>query len=155
MKKRDNTEIKVAAKYTFYVLLLLSVIFIGATFVWILITPYTITQFNFVLSKVLKNAGSYSVLLVGVVITTFFQVYFKEKEIEKEERIKIGEVGYYTLAFKREEDEYEEEYIGNKLVVEIDKESDYEYEDEKENQRYIHVMIKFLTSKSVVTNLKI
>ena len=52
---------------------------------------YTIFE---VLSKILKNAGSYSVLLVGIVITTFFQVYSKEKELEKEDRIKIGDGSY-------------------------------------------------------------
>ena len=61
--------------------------------------------------KILKNAGPYSVLLVGIVITTFFQVYSKEKELQKEDKIKIGEVGYYTLAFKRQEDVYEEVYL--------------------------------------------
>lgn len=153
MKRQDNS-FWVAIKYTFYVLLLLSVVFIGATVVWIGVTPYTIIQFNLVLSKILKNAGPYSVLLVGIVITTFFQVYSKEKELQKEDKIKIGEVGYYTLAFKRQEDVYEEVYNGDKLVVEINEKSDYDFNAEEDNLRYFHFMTKFLTSKSEVTNLK-
>lgn len=152
--KRQENSFGVAIKYTFYVLLLLSVVFIGATVVWIGVTPYTIIQFNLVLSKILKNAGSYSVLLVGIVITTFFQVYSKEKELQKEDKIKIGEVGYYTLAFKRQEDVYEEVYNGDKLVVEINEKADYDFNSEKDNLRYFHFMTKFLTSKSKVTNLK-
>lgn len=153
MKRQDNSFL-VAIKYTFYVLLLLSVVFVGATVVWIGVTPYTIIQFNLVLSKIFKNAGPYSVLLVGIVITTFFQVYSKEKELQKEDKIKIGEVGYYTLAFKRQEDVYEEEYTGDKLVVEINEKSDYDFNAEEDNLRYFHFMTKFLTSKSEVTNLK-
>ena len=78
---------------------------------WIFISPYKFSQFFEVLSKILKNAGSYSVLLVGIVITTFFQVYSKEKELEKEDRIKIGEVGYYTLSFPLKDEPYKEEYM--------------------------------------------
>ena len=76
-----------------------------------MITPYKIIGFNYVLSQVLKNAGSYSTLLVGIVVTTFYQVYAKEMEIEQEDMIKISELGYYTLAFERNADDYEEEYI--------------------------------------------
>ena len=153
MRKQDNSFV-VAIKYTFYVLLWLSVIFVGATIVWIWVTPYIFVQFSLVLSKILKNAGSYSVLLVGIVVTTSFQIYSKEKELQKEDRIKIGEVGYYTLAFKRQEDVYEEVYNGDKLVVEINDKSDYDFNAEKENSKYFHFMTKFLTSKSKITNLK-
>ena len=135
MRKQDNSFV-IAIKYTFYVLLWLSVIFVGATIVWIWVTPYTFVQFSLVLSKILKNAGSYSVLLVGIVITTSFQVYSKEKELQKADRIKIGEVGYYTLAFKRQEDVYEEVYNGDKLVVEINDKSDYDFNAEKENSNH-------------------
>lgn len=156
--KIQNKSFCMAVKYTLYVLILLGAIFIGATMLWICITSKTIAQFDLVLSRILKNAGSYSVLLVGIVITTFFQVYSKEHELEKEDRIKIGEVGYYTLSFplKKNENEYEYEevYVGDKLVVEISGEEDYFFSAEKENHSYFHFMAKFLTSKSKSTNIK-
>lgn len=152
--KRQRKIIWLATQYTLYVLLLLGVIFLCATILWVVISPYTFQQFNIVLGKVLKNAGSYSVLLVGVVITIFFQIYSKEKELEKEDKIKIGEVGYYILAFKREEDAYEESFNNDKMVVEIDEEKDYEYEPSRRKEEDRHFMIKFLTSKRETTNLK-
>ena len=149
-----NNSFLTSIKYTFYVIVWLSVIFIVTTIVWIWITPYKFTQFYLVLCKIFKSSGSYSVLLVGIVITTFFQVYLKEKELQNEDRIKIGEVGYYTLAFKRQEDEYEEDYNGDKLVVEINDKSDYDFNDRTDKSVYFHFMTKFLTSKSESTNLK-
>ena len=55
----------------------------------------------------------------------FFQIYSKEKGLEAEQKIKIGEVGYYTLAFPREDSNYEEQFCGYKAVVEINDEKDY------------------------------
>lgn len=153
MNKTDNS-FKISIKYTSYALFLLGIVFLGATILWIWITPYNILEFNVVLSKVIKYAGSYSALLVGVIVTIFFQVYSKNKELELEDRIKIAEVGYYTLAFKRPEDDYFEEYTGDKLVVEINEEGDFYFDAEIENEYYFHFMTKFLISKSNVTNLK-
>lgn len=150
----DKKSLKIAIKYTVYVLILVSGLFVCATGLWIFISPYKFPQFFEVLSKILKNAGSYSVLLVGIVITTFFQVYSKEKELEKEDRIKIGEVGYYTLSFPLKDEPYKEEYNGDKLVVEIDCEEDYNFSAERENLQCFHFMAKFLTSKTKSTNLK-
>lgn len=152
--KLEKKSIVIAAKYTVYVLFLISVLFTCATFLWICITPYTMTQFFEVLSKILQKAGSYSVLLVGIVITIFFQVYSKEKELEEEDRIKIGEIGYYTLCFPLKDEPYHEEYKGDKLVVEINCEEDYDFNAEKDNLQYFHFMTKFLTSKKKITNLK-
>lgn len=115
---------RTVAKGVLYVLVVLMVVFMGSAGLWILITPFKIKDFNYVLSQVLKNAGSYSTLLVGIVVTTFYQVYAKEREIEQEDIIKISELGYYTLAFKRNTDDYEEEYSGDKIVVEICNEKD-------------------------------
>ena len=106
------------------------------------------------LSKILQNAGSYSVLLVGIVITTFFQVYSKEKELEKDDRIKIGEVGYYTLCFPLEDEPYHEKFNGDKLVVEINCEKDFDFDAQEDNLEYFHFMTKFLTSKKNIRNLK-
>lgn len=139
-------------KYTIFAIILLMVIFVGVSILWIVITPYKLNQFVLVLSLCIKNAGSYSVVLVGIVITIFFQIYSKEKEIERDDRIKIEEVGYYTLAFPREEDGYIEQFHDDKIVVEITGDKDYSFSlNNKGNGRF---MIKFLTSKEKSTNLK-
>lgn len=152
--KRKKENFETAIKCTVIVVMLLIVIFIGMTFLWIMISSYSIDQFNIVLCLCIKNAGSYSVLLVGIVVTTFFQIYSKEKEKEEEEKIKIGEVGYYTLAFRRPDDKYEEVYNGDKIVVEINNETDYEFQPGKQTEYYFHFFTKFLTSKQKSTNLK-
>lgn len=75
----DKKSLKIAIKYTVYVLILVSGLFVCATGLWIFISPYKFPQFFEVLSKILKNAGSYSVLLVGIVITTFFKYTLKKR----------------------------------------------------------------------------
>lgn len=152
--KMKRFKYGIVVKGVLYVLIVLMVVFIISTVLWILITPFKMRDFNYVLSQVLKNAGSYSTLLVGIVVTTFYQVYAKEKEIEQEDMIKISELGYYTLAFKRNEDDYEEGYNGDKIVVEICSENDYNFSPTIENDRYYHFLTKFLTSKKDSTNLK-
>ncbi|MBT9778978.1 hypothetical protein GPL15_21100 [Clostridium sp. MCC353] len=89
----DDIGLFTAVKYMFISIIVLAVIVVGAALFWICITPYKLNQFCLVLSLILKNLGSYSVLLVGIVITIFFQVYSKEKELLREDKIKIGEVG--------------------------------------------------------------
>ncbi len=143
-----------AVRRTLYVLLVLMAIFVLSTFLWILITPFTIREFDYVLSLILKNAGSYSTLLVGIVITIYYQIYVKEKEIEREDKVKISELGYYTLAFKRPEDEYSEDYNGDKIVVEICDDKDFGFSPHENSQGYYHFLTKFLTSKKESTNLK-
>lgn len=143
-----------ALKGCFFVIILLMILFTGSTFLWIFITPFKMQEFGYVLSLILKRAGSYSTLLVGIAVTVFYQIYSKEKEIEREDKVKIGEVGYYTLAFKRREDDYQEEYNGDKIVVEICDEEDYEFSPHKEDTGYYHFLAKFLTSKRESTNLK-
>lgn len=113
MKKKRNI-LFVAVKYTLYSIILLALLFGASTCLWIIITDYMFRDFFRVLSLILRNAGSYSTLLVGVVITVFFQIYSREKDAEKEDKIKISEVGYYTLAFKREEDDFCETFYGEK-----------------------------------------
>ena len=141
--KRKKENLETAIKCTVIVVMLLIVIFIGMTFLWIMISSYSIDQFNIVLCLCIKNAGSYSVLLVGIVVTTFFQIYSKEKEKE-EEKIKIGEVGYYTLAFRKPDDKYEEVYNGDKIVMEINNETDYEFQPGKQTEYYFHFLLNFL-----------
>lgn len=143
-----------AIKATLYALIVLFGIFLGSSLLWILITPYRIQDFFLVLSLILKKAGSYSTLLVGIVVTIFYQISMKEREIEQEDKVKICELGYYTLAFKRPDDNYKEKYNGDKLVVEICDEEDYKFSPHKENKNYYHFPAKFLTSKKESTNLK-
>lgn len=143
-----------ALKGCIFVIIILFTLFIASTFLWIFITPFKMKEFAYVLSLILKKAGTYSTVLVGIAVTVFYQMYSKEKELERDDRVKIGEVGYYTLAFIRKDDGYEEEYNGDKIVVEICGEEDYEFSPQKENSGYYHFLAKFLTSKGVSTNLK-
>ena len=129
-------------------------IFVGMTFVWIFLKGYSCEQFKEVLCSCIKNAGAYSTLLVGITVTIIFQIYSREKEIEEEEKIKIKEVGYYTLAFQLKGDQYKETFSGEKLVVEIENENDFAYDPTEDKREYFHVFIKFLTSKKESTNLK-
>lgn len=138
----------------FFVIMILFTLFIASTFLWIFITPFRMKEFAYVLSLILKKAGAYSTVLVGLAVTVFYQMYSKEKEVEREDQVKIGEVGYYTLAFTRKDDDYEEEYNGDKIVVEICDEEDYGFSPQKENSEYYHFLAKFLTSKGISTNLK-
>lgn len=159
MKKEKTSKMRRytqgrAIKATLYALIVLLGIFLGSTLLWILITSYEIQDFFLVLSLILKKAGSYSTLLVGIVVTIFYQISMKEREIEQEDKVKISELGYYTLAFKRPDDDYEEKYNGDKLVVEICDEEDYKFSPHKENKNYYHFPAKFLTSKIESTNLK-
>lgn len=78
--KRKKENLETAIKCTVIVVMLLIVIFIGMTFLWIMISSYSIDQFNIVLCLCIKNAGSYSVLLVGIVVTTFFRFILKRKK---------------------------------------------------------------------------
>lgn len=64
-------------------------------------------------------------------------MYSKEKDIERENEIKIGEVGYYTLAFQRKEDDYTEEFCGDKIVVEVNDEKDYDFSLENREDGYL------------------
>lgn len=150
---KEKQNFRTAMECTFFAVILLMIIFIGGSFLWIAITPYKLGQFFLVLSLCIKNAGSYSVLLVGIVITIFFQIYSKEKEIEKEDKIKIEEVGYYTLAFPRSDDKYEENFQKDKIVMEINDEEDYKFSAVNKRDKCIF-FIKFLTSKEKSTNLK-
>ena len=79
-----RNKLKTAMVWTFVVILIIVFIFFSMSCIWILLTKYTYKQFNQVLCLCIKNAGGYSVLLVGIVVTIFFQIYSKEKEIEDE-----------------------------------------------------------------------
>lgn len=151
MKK---SKLKIAIAWTMVAVSIIGLIFLSMSCLWIVLTSYTYKDFAQVLCLCIKNAGAYSVLLVGVVVTIFFQIYSKEKELEDEEKIKIEEVGYYTLAFSLDESKYEEEFVGDKMVVEIQSEEDFLFDSMKEDKDIFHILIKFLTSKNRSTNLK-
>lgn len=158
-KKKIEMRIKksyliTAVQWTLVSVLVIGLIFIGTTFLWIGLTPYTFAQFNRVLSLCIKNAGTYSTLLVGIVVTIFWQIYSKEKEIEKDEKAKIKEIGYYTLCFPLKEYGYKEKFVGDKMVIEIRGEEDYVQKQVEEKRKTLRVPIKFLTSKKESTNLK-
>ena len=87
------------------------------------------------------------VLIVYCWWEQWLQLFFRfilEKENEEEEKIKIGEVGYYTLAFRKPDDKYEEVYNGDKIVVEINNETDYEFQPGKQTEYYFHFLLNFL-----------
>ena len=152
--KMKKSKLKIAIVWSLASILIIGLIFLSMSCLWIVLTGYTYKDFGQVLCLCIKNAGTYSVLLVGVVITIFFQIYSKEKEMEGEEKIKIEEVGYYTLAFPLPGSEYEEKFVGDKMVVEIQNEEDFLFDPIKEDKDTFHILIKFLTSKNKSTNLK-
>ena len=53
-----------------------------------------------------------------------------------------------------DESKYEEKFVGDKMVVEIQSEDDFLYDPMKANKDTFHLLIKFLTSKNRSTNLK-
>lgn len=131
-------------------------IFVFSTLIWIAISDFKNSDFNFVLQLVLKKSGTYSVLLSAIVATIFFQSYTASKAEDKEKELKIESIGHYTLAFKREEDEYSEIFKGDKIVLEICTDEDYKIEsiNDINVEKYMLFNIKFLTSKDVHSNLK-
>ena len=87
--------------YMLFSITILGVIFVCSTLVWMLLNSYIVSFDNFclVMTLVLKKMGAYSTLLVGIIVTIIVNIYSKEKEIERDEKIKIDTVGYYTLSF--------------------------------------------------------
>lgn len=141
-------------KFILFTLVCLLLVFLLAALIWIIITPYETDDFFYVLSIILKRAGAYSTLLVGIVITIFVQIYTKEKELENEEKIKVSEIGYYTLAFPNTDNSCNQEYDGNRIVVEIETEGDYKFNPFKESKNKYHFTASFETSKKQNANLK-
>lgn len=136
--------------------LAIATIFIFTALIWIVISDYKFVDFFVVLQLILKKAGSYSVLVSAIIATVFFQSYTESKAEDKEKDLKIQNIGQYTLAFQREEDEYREEFRGGKIVLEICTDEDYKIEDirQSEKEKYALFSIKFLTSLNTSSNLK-
>lgn len=68
--------------------------------------------------------------------------------------VTIQERKNFADSIKSKEDSYEEEYNGDKIVVEIWNEEDYGFSPQKKDSGYYHFLAKFFTSKSNSTNLK-
>lgn len=48
------------------------------------------------------------------------------------------------MAFRKPDDKYEEVYNGDKIVVEINNETDYEFQPGKQTEYYFHFLLNFL-----------
>lgn len=69
-------KLKIAIAWSLASILIIGLIFWGMSCLWIGLTDYTYKDFTQVLCLCIKNAGAYSVLLVGVVVTIFFSDIF-------------------------------------------------------------------------------
>ncbi|TCT17120.1 hypothetical protein EDC18_101418 [Natranaerovirga pectinivora] len=134
----------------------ITVLFLMSTFLWIGISNYKLTEFCFVFRLILQNMGGYSTLLAAIIATIFFGSYTATKADDKDMELKIQNIGHYTLAFQRENDEYKEDFKGDKIVLEIYIDSDFDIDsvDKISEELYVPFFIKFLTSKNCATNLK-
>jgi hypothetical protein len=110
-------------------IVVIAVIFIFSTLIWIGISDFKFLDFFHVLQLLLKKMGAYSTLIAAIVATVFFQSYTESKSEDKDIELKIQNIGHYTLAFQREDDEYNEEFKGDKIVLEICTSNDFEIED--------------------------
>lgn len=154
-KSRDKQILKVLLPILGSIFVV-AAIFIFSDVIWIGISDYKFSDFFFVLQLILEKMGAYSTLLAAIVATIFFQSYTASKSEDKDIELKIQNIGHYTLAFPREDDEYSEKFTGDKIVLEICTNDDFEIEDfekVKEN-KYVYLFIKFLTSKNTSSNLK-
>lgn len=154
-KTKDNRILKILFPMIISILVI-AVIFIFSALIWIEISNFKSSDFFIVLQLLFKKMGSYSVLLTAIVATIFFQSYTASKSEDKDIEFKIQNIGHYTLVFPREDDAYYEEFIEDKIVLEICEENDFEIEKSEQikNKEYILLYIKFLTSKSTSSNLK-
>lgn len=134
-------------------LLIILVIFISTTTIWVIFSTYTIDDFWNAFLKVSRGMSGYSILLAAMVATVFFQSYTLNIENDKEMEKKVQSIGHYTLAFQREDDIYNEEYKGEKTVIEINSEADFDLK-EPSSKDHLILSIKFLTSNRKSTNIK-
>lgn len=125
--------------------IIIGIFFLISTIVWICITDNKMTDFPLVLSNIIKNIGSYSSVLIALIVSVFFSSYFKEKDIQNSNKIKIESIGYFTLAFSMEEVSNLKEFNERNFVQEIDSFNDYKKIDYKGT--YPVGKVKFLTSK--------
>lgn len=137
-------------------ILVIAIIFIFSALIWIGLSGFKFLDFFIVLQLLLKKMGAYSTLLAAIVATVFFQSYTTSKSEDKDIELKIQNIGHYTLAFPREDDGYNEEFKGDKIVLEICTSDDFKIEEceQMKKNNVTHLFVKFLTSKNTSSNLK-
>lgn len=133
----------------------LVIVFLCAAVIWTLITNRNFSNYFFVLSKVMRNGGTYSALLAAIVVAVAFQSFKDAEAKHKESEEKIKQIGQYTIAFQLEEKQDQPVKTCGDIIA-IKSEEDYlfeniEYQSQKE---YCVLPIQFLTSGVVSTNLQ-
>ncbi|MHB8130079.1 MAG: hypothetical protein ACYDEX_13885 [Mobilitalea sp.] len=133
----------------------LVVVFMSAAVIWILITNRDFSNYFFVLSRVMRNGGTYSALLVAIVVAVAFQSFKDAEAKHKESEEKIKQIGQYTIAFQLEEKQDQPVKTCGDIIA-IKNEEDYLFENrEDQSQKEFCVFpIQFLTSGVVSTNLQ-
>ncbi|MDF2587413.1 MAG: hypothetical protein K0S41_1254 [Anaerocolumna sp.] len=133
---------------TIVAILLLSTVFTAATFLWIVISEYKVNEFFSVMQLILKNMGVYSTLLVGIIVSFFYNSYNAFKANDKVIEEKIKSIGHYMMAFSLNPNSLKG--LSLPVVNILNDESD----NFKEYGKTCIVPIKFLTSKDKSSNLK-
>lgn len=75
----EKSKLKITVAWSWASVLIIGMIFLTISGLWIVLTDYTYKDFSQVLCLCIKNAGAYSVLLVGVVVTIFFRYILRKK----------------------------------------------------------------------------
>lgn len=147
-------KIKSAIMMLFGAATTLVVLFLLAAFIWILITTKDYSSYYFILSRIMKNGGTYSALLAAVVAAVAFQS-IKDAEVKrKESEEKIKQIGQYTIAFQKEEEQDKRPITcGDVIVIKNDQDFDFEHSGVL-NQSFCAYSVQFLTSGKESTNLQ-
>lgn len=150
MKMKNISKIINPIVWSFFII---AFIFIISAIVWILLSDYRYYEIATVLLLVMKSSGVYSTLFAAIIATVFFQSYAAQKSEDKDIETKIKNIGHYIIAFQRENDPYYEDFVGNKIVLEVCDERDFLIQMPNLEQ-YTYIMTKFLTTKKASTKLK-
>lgn len=133
----------------------LVVVFLSAAVIWALIIDRDFSNYLFILSRVMRNGGTYSALLAAIVVAVAFQSFKDAEAKHKELEDKIKQIGQYTIAFQREEKQGQSVKTCGDIIA-IKDEEDYLFENkEDQSQKEFCVFpVQFLTSGEVSTNLQ-
>jgi len=133
----------------------LAVVFMSAAVIWILITDRDLSNYFFVLSRVMRNGGTYSALLAAIVAAVAFQSFKDAEAKHKESEVKIKQIGQYTIAFQLEEKQDQPVKTCGDIIA-IKNEEDYLFEYKKDQflKKICIFPIQFLTSGKESTNLQ-
>lgn len=133
----------------------LVVVFMIAAVIWILITDRDISNYFFVLSRVMRNGGTYSTLLAAIVAAVAFQSFKDAEAKHKELEEKIKQIGQYTIAFQLEEkQEQPVKTCGDIIAIKNEKDYNFEYVEDQTPKEFCFFPIQFLTSGKESTNLQ-